>query len=268
MTIVGQERLLAKLNNYTLETLPRTLLFLGEDGCGKHTVTKYLAEKLNIDLIVLDENIEAETLIDFSQKTVPTLYLIDLAKFTEKQQNQFLKFIEEPANSVYIILIANSEMGILPTILNRCIKFMFEPYTIDQLKEFSWMNSVEDNELIYKVCNTPGKLANIDNKIFTNLINLCGVIITKVSAATYANTLSIATKINYKDNYDRFDFNLFFDTLEYLAFEHYRSTSQELSFKIYLLVNQFKQKKLNKFTLNKEAFVLNFLTQLWKETRV
>lgn len=263
--IVGQTHLLEKLNSYTLQTLPKTLMFLGEEGCGKHCITEYLANKFGFDLIKIEESITTDDLIEFNQKTVSTLYLIDLTRFTEKQQNQFLKFIEEPASSVYIVLTANSEIGVLPTILNRCVKFTFEPYTVEQLREFLFLAWVE-NDLFYKICRTPGKLVNVNDKIFSDLCALCTTIITKIQVASYANTLSIATKINYKDTYDKFDFNLFFDTLEYLALENYKETNQELSFKIYLITNQFKQKLLNK-TVAKENFMLNFLTQLWKETR-
>ena len=38
MNFIGQRKLLEKLNKYTRETLPKTLLFLGDEGCGKHTV--------------------------------------------------------------------------------------------------------------------------------------------------------------------------------------------------------------------------------------
>lgn len=265
-TIIGQEKLLAKINSYTYETLPKTMLFIGEKGCGKHHISKYIAGKFGFDTFEITDKIEADDLIEFTQKTIPTIYLIDIVNFSEKQQNQFLKFIEEPAASVYVILLADSEIGILPTILNRCIKFVFEEYSIEQLKSFTWL-AQSSNEVFYKICRTPGKLNAIDSKSFENLAALCKIVVAKITASNYANTLGLSTKVNCgKDTYDRFDIDLFLDTLEYFALEDYKATNNQISLKIYKITSQFRQKKFG--SVKADAFMYAYLTQLWKETRV
>ena len=262
MNFIGQRKLLEKLNKYTRETLPKTLLFLGDEGCGKHTVIKMLAEKCALDVIEINEKVDAEQLIDFAQKTVPTAYIINLAAFTEKQQNQFLKFIEEPTESVFVMLIANSEIGILPTILNRCVKLRFEQYSKEELQAIA--NTNITNDFVFEICKTPGMLTGLDTKTFNDLYDLCVKLVTKIRAASYANTMSIYAKINCKEDYSKFDFNLFFNTLEYVAFTDFKNTGNEDSFKVYQITNRFKQARINK-AIVKDAFVLNFLTQLWKE---
>lgn len=262
MTFIGQRKLQEKLNKYTRETLPKTLLFLGDEGCGKHTLIKMLAEKCTLDVIEISEKFDAEQLIDFTQKTVPTAYIINLTGFTEKQQNQFLKFIEEPSESVFVMLMANSEIGILPTILNRCVKLRFEQYSREELQAIA--NTNITNDLVFEVCKTPGMLTGLDTKTFNDLYELCVKLVTKIRVASYANTMSIFTKINCKDEYSKFDFNLFFNTLEYVAFTDFKNTLNEDSFKVYQITNRFKQARINK-TIAKESFILNFLTQLWKE---
>ncbi len=129
VNVIGQPKLMSTINSYTIQTLPKSLMFVGPTGCGKHTLAKYIANKFELDFIEIDEKISSVDLEDFLYSTLDTVYLIDLNKFSEKQQNQFLKFIEEPTKSVYVILITNSEVNVLNTILNRCIKFSFEPYT-------------------------------------------------------------------------------------------------------------------------------------------
>ena len=59
MNFIGQRKLLEKLNKYTRETLPKTLLFLGDEGGGKHTVIKMLAEKCALDVIEINEKVDA-----------------------------------------------------------------------------------------------------------------------------------------------------------------------------------------------------------------
>ena len=43
--LVGQERVLDKINNFTLDTFPSSTILLGEDGCGKHTLLSYISAK-------------------------------------------------------------------------------------------------------------------------------------------------------------------------------------------------------------------------------
>ena len=55
LKIIGQDNLLKLINTFTLTTIPRTLLFIGEEGCGKHLFAKYLANKLQLETINLNE---------------------------------------------------------------------------------------------------------------------------------------------------------------------------------------------------------------------
>ena len=151
MEFIGQQALLNILSSYTLSTLPKTILFIGEKGCGKRTVAKILANRLNLELVTFESDFAGEDLVEFQQKPVETLYMIDLANFSEKQQNQFLKFIEEPSPYVYVLLIAESESGVLDTILNRCMKYQFENYSVDQLKQIAEYTNV----LIYMTTYFP-----------------------------------------------------------------------------------------------------------------
>jgi len=265
MKFVGQEKLLAELDKYNIENLPKTMLFEGEQGCGKHTVIKMLAKRLNLDIVTISESVEQDQLVEYSQCPLKKIYIIELAKFTDKQQNQFLKFIEEPSKTVNVVLILDAGAFVLPTILNRCIRFKFEEYTIEQLKEFDWQISGNvDHELVYKICKTPGKLQNISATSVASLKELCTKIVTGFNKSRYPNAMSILTKVNYKENYDRYDFEMFFNMLEYVAFETYINSGSTLSFKVYLFTNTYKQNKLNK-SVARENFMLNFLSNLWQE---
>ena len=56
--IIGQTKLLNKINKLTLNTLPHSLLFIGEYGCGKHLICNYIANKFNLELNKLDNNVK------------------------------------------------------------------------------------------------------------------------------------------------------------------------------------------------------------------
>lgn len=258
--IIGQTRLTSIFNSYTKQTLPKTLMLVGSYGCGKHTIAKSIAKQFELDFVEIEDTVTASDLDTFLLSTIDTLYLIDLNKFSEKQQNQFLKFIEEPSKTVYIILITNSEVNVLPTVLNRCTKYSFEPYTKEQLEQIT---NTKVNDLAFKIFKTPGKLLNLTENSFNDILVLGEKVVSKMTEATYANALVVSTKINYKDLYNKIDFNLFFDVVEYLAFEDFKNNNNQQSFIIFIITNKFKQYATQQ-SLLKETLMLNYLTTLWE----
>lgn len=259
--IIGQTKLINKLNSYSLNTLPKSLLFLGPTGSGRKTLIKYLASRLNLEVIEISEKIDSSLIAEYQQAVNKKLYIIDLNEFTEKQQNQFLKLVEEPGPNVYISLIAESEIGILDTIINRCIKYRLEPYTKEQLQELSIQNNCVVTDLVYAVAKTPGAIINLDINKLDELYSLCSSIVNKLVYASISNTASISTKINYKEEYDKYEFKMFFNMLLHCALEKYLFDQSDLALKIYLFTSNYI-KDLQIKSLNKENFMINFLLEL------
>jgi tRNA A37 threonylcarbamoyladenosine biosynthesis protein TsaE len=265
--VVGQSKLVSIFTNYTLNTMPSTLLLLGEKGSGKTFLTQRLAKHLDLELVHLSNSTSADDLISFTQSPVVKLYHIDLSEISDKAQNKFLKFIEEPTNTVKIILEAESEVGVLPTILNRCHKLTLEAYSIEELRSFAWSPKTLD-PLAYRFYNTPGKLNTLSNPdMFTNLQEFCNQLLAYFPTsreADYANAMTACVKVcTKKEDTYKFDFEVFFDMFAYTAFENYRLTGNTFSFDAYLYVIDYKQQMLNK-SVAKEAALLNFLSNLWR----
>jgi replication-associated recombination protein RarA len=261
MNIIGQTKLLSKIDTYyAMNSLPKTMMFIGPAGCGKHLMAKYIAETFKLDYKEINDDVTNIELEDYQHSTIDTLYVINLNSFTEKQQNQFLKSIEEPSKSAYFILLTTSEAGILNTILNRCIKYTFEPYTKQEVEQIT---GTTVNKQAFTIFKTPGKLLNMTDSSFSNIIALADSLVKNIHAAKYANALVISTKINYKDLYNKVDFNLFFDAVEYLALENFKANNTQRSFTIFKITNQFKQ-YATQSNLIKETLMLNYLTTLWE----
>lgn len=260
--MIGQQHIVDALTKYSLENLPKTVLLLGENGSEQFDVAKEVAAHFGLETVIISSKVEPEELIAYSQDPVSKLYIIDLAEFTEKQQNQFLKFIEEPSPTVFIILVAESTVGVLPTILNRCTKFTCAPYSEAQLKECGWMVR-NPNDLVYKICKTPGQLEDVDGDQIQALFALCDKIVSQVKKASYANTLTLVAKVNCDKDETKFDFYQFFNTLEYVSLKKYIETKDVNLYKLYMYINKTKQSYLNK-KIAKEAFMLNFLDGLWR----
>ena len=262
--IIGQEKLRGALDSYRIDTMPKTLMLIGEPGCGKHLLSKALADRLGLAYVIIGDEMTHDDLISYSQSPTPTMYVIEISKFSEKQQNQFLKFIEEPAKCAFVMVLADSEVGVLPTISNRCLKLFFERYTDDQLKSLMPDPSKATPDFL-AVCNTPGRLKAAESQNVEGLLSLCDSIVANIGKTSWANALKLVTKVNCGDENDRFDFDLFFNALELAAFKAYKNGGTDADLAIYELVNKAKKDKANK-SISKDNFMLSFVTSMWKET--
>lgn len=259
--MIGQDKLVSKLKSYSITTLPHSILLLGEQGCGKHTLTKELAKYFGIDLVDISSNITLDTLIEISDKPIPTMYLIDCSVLTDKHQNILLKCLEEPSMYAYFVLLSVNKAMLLQTVANRCVSFEFEPYTKEVLAQF-----VQDDANVLNVCTTPGQVLSLHSGDLANLETFCYTIVTKICRANYPNTLSIVKKVNLKDEYDKYDINVFFNTLLNVIYETMTTDYSNKLFEMYNLVSNYK-KRLRDSRLNKEYFMENFLTTLWEFAR-
>ena len=261
--IIGQTKLVNKLLGYSFNNMPKTILFIGETGAGKQFITKKFTEHLGVDLVELNAQTTSEQLIEYLQSPMQAIYSLNLSEVAEKQQHKFLKFIEEPSTNMRVILRAESEVGILPTILNRCVKLNFEDYTVEQLKQLSWATQI-DNPIIYEICKTPGQLLNLSTIDNLGALKELSINILKgIKRASYGQFIGLNCRINYKDNFKKFDPDIFLNILIKTAYELYLSENNDELFKIYCYLIERKQQLINK-TLAKESFMLNTLDGLWR----
>lgn len=263
--MVGQKVLLNKLNNYNINTFPRSVILIGEEGSGKHLISEYIKDNiLKLPLLDITQNISNEYIDEIYRNPKPVIYLIDVNDMTEKEQNILLKFIEEPLKNAFIILLVDNKNNLLNTVYNRCISFELDFYTKEELNTF--LEDKTNAELILNVLRTPGKILNNNLNNITEIYDICSKIISKLNVATYANTLTISNKINFKDEYNKFDLDIFLDTLIYCLLTKYKEEDNSMYLKMYLLAIENRKKLIDK-RINRQHFMDNFLTQLWKVVR-
>ncbi len=126
-----------------LGRLPHALLFYGQKGLGKKALaiefSKFLVKEISPPDFILIEPQGKEIQIAQIRSLIQGLYLKPyLADFkiavlnkahlmTQESQNCFLKFLEEPTDKTYLILITEYPAMLLPTILSRVQKIRFFP---------------------------------------------------------------------------------------------------------------------------------------------
>jgi DNA polymerase III subunit delta' len=156
------------LNSYEKDRLAHAYLFEGEKGTPKLDLAIDFAKLLyceapvkpcnnciscmridhrnhpNIILIEPDGNTLKKEQILYLQKEYaktnleegPKVYIIDqIDKMSVNASNSILKFIEEPLEDTYTILITDQVHQILPTIISRCQLLSFQPIDTKQLRE-------------------------------------------------------------------------------------------------------------------------------------
>jgi len=298
MNIIGQEKLLAELNTYTLDTFPHTVLITGEKGSGKHLIAGKIAEILNLkanNMVedVLDSYIykcakkdklktreqaskdlgsefqdEIRSYIDRLQTDSKLgLYVLDFTskyigrRRTNVIQYSALKLAEEPHNNIYFIIIIDDVRMLLDTIYNRCRVFETQPYTREQLQNFT------QNEQLLSILRTPGQIIDANSNVINDCIDTCNKIADKIETINLPNLLKVVDKINYGDNFDKFEVELFLDTLTIKLFEKYYNEHKANYLDYYLFVTKEKQKLRNNIqvlTIDRERFMEHFLVSFWE----
>jgi len=147
----------------TLETLlssddcPHSFLLHGPTGCGKTTIARIIATRLNCTGTDLREINSADfrgidTIRDLYQQSnfMPIegdcrVWIIDEChKMTNDAQNALLKILEEPPEHVYFVLCTTDPQKLLATIKGRCSQFQVK--TLSEEEMFSLLTRVVKRE--------------------------------------------------------------------------------------------------------------------------
>lgn len=254
--IAGQEKICTQIDHLTLDSFPRSLMLVGARGGGKHLIVDYVASKFKFQVIDITTSLDQESIEELYNRVEPYLYIIRANELSVKEENTILKFLEEPLKNSYIILLAETDIGILPTILNRCQIWYLQNYTREFLKTF-----VTANEYVLNIATTPGQVIELCNTSFDEMLQLADKIIDKIDIASVANTLTLSNKIGFKNESDKYDVKLFTDILLQRLVEHCRISIDNKYMSAYMLTSELK-KKLSVKNLDYKAQFEKYLINL------
>lgn len=259
--IVGQKKLLSKIDSMNIDSFSHSFILLGERGCGKKTFAKYISKKLNLEIIDITDNLSLEFITAIYERSVPALYMINTLKITEKDQNTILKLLEEPPINAFIALLCSNKNLLLDTVLNRCRIFEFEQYTRDDMSYFIEEGMEEYSDIILDICKTPGQLTYLNYKTLPKMKTLCDKIASQIGKASYNNIFTISSKINYGEEFDKYDILIFLDSLADSLFKKYIETNEKKIYDMYMITIDYRS-KLRDYRLNKETLFDNYISNL------
>jgi DNA polymerase III delta prime subunit len=265
--MVGQEDLIKKLTSYSINNFPQTLMLVGDKGCGKHLiVNEIIAPHLKLEVIDITNNISSDSLSDIYIRALPSLYLINVSLLSQKEQNNILKFIEEPLSNSFIVLLTEDKNHLIETVINRCSVYYFESYKEEELLSFIKYKNKENKNIALKICTTPGQIIETTEEKLEKLYNRCKMVTLQIKDASVPNTLKISLDINYKEDTSNFDISMFFKCLNITNLEEYIKNKDDLYFKFYNKTSEYI-KRLNNSRINKQVLMDNFLINLWSLSR-
>ena len=243
-----------------INTFPPSVILIGGSGCGKHLFCHELQDKFkDIEFRYIDEKITHDLVEDCYTNPVPTVYIIDANRLSEREQNALLKLFEEPPNSARIIILAESQSKVLPTVLNRAVQWVFAPYSREILKTF--LNG--GNEDILSVATTPGQVKELTNGKFEEMTALSNLMIDKLCVAATPNALSITDKFSLKAGDNGYDLYVFLRLLKVVLLNRIENNSVKFSagFSMYTKISTAMYNMLT-FNVNKKQLLENLIMEL------
>lgn len=233
--MIGQEVLVEKINEITADTMPRSLILIGDVGSGRHTLFNLICEKIEFPWLDLTEKITKDIIDDIYLKTEPVIYLIDIDSISVKEENMILKLVEEPLKNAYIIFIAKAKTTIIPTILNRCQIWELKPYSRDELIQIT---GASDDVL--NVCSTPGQIFSLGDGgyLIKDIQNMCDKIIDHIANARFSNTLTIGNKIAFNNEIDKWNYDVFIRVLQFTVKDRFIKNDDPRLIYAYRVINQ------------------------------
>ena len=138
--------------NYLINRNNKSFILIQNETNPNFTLIDIKPEKKNIDINQIRDLINKIQKSSFNNK--PRFILIDNIECLNLNSiNALLKFLEEPSENIYFILIHNNSK-ILPTLKSRCLNFKL------------FLTNNESFDITEKLLNT-----NIENKLNLDLIN-------------------------------------------------------------------------------------------------
>lgn len=253
--VIGQERICHHIDSCEIDNFPRTLLLLGEYGSGKHLITEYIGNKFNLEIEDISDTLTLETIDNIVHRTFPKIYVIDSKKLTIKNENVILKFLEEPLKNSFIVVLCEHKSNIIPTVWNRCQVWELSTYERDFLNTFV----KNQNDYLLRVANTPGKVLEYQYFPLKDMFDLAYKIFNNIKNANFANILTISRFIAFKNEKDKFDFNLFLDILLIVCKEMY--WNRQVPDEVYWLTNDLNNNKYI-FNIDKKSLFEHYLIEL------
>lgn len=184
MQIIGQKSNLEIIDTWS--ELPQFIIIQGPRSYGKTALALHLCEKFGVHYVLMKNSVETirEMISNIGIGANTMFHFKDFDKASIQAKNALLKITEEPFINNYICITGSKQLS---TLESRARKIVMNPYTLDDVVQFSKNFMSEDlvTKLYYAGLNTPSKLFAC--KTYENIENLYKCALETFEKLTYLN---------------------------------------------------------------------------------
>ena len=101
--MIGQDKLIDKINNINMDNLPHSLILLGDKGSGRHTIFNMIVDKMQLPFFDITDKLSQELIDEIYLKIEPIIYLINIDDISLRESNMILKMVEEPLKNAFMM---------------------------------------------------------------------------------------------------------------------------------------------------------------------
>lgn len=265
--MIGQKKLLAKIDKLAQSNFPGFVLLIGPKGSGKKLMCKEIANRLNYPLVSIGTTVEEvrEVISNSYSNTEHILYVLpDTDKMSVQAKNALLKVTEEPPQKAHFILTVTNPANTLPTLLSRACVLPMDIYNENELYSYYCSKYLEklDDELAQWVCNVArvpeeiDVLMSYDVKEFMNFVELAAHNLHTVSSA---NAFKLENKLALKKDEDKWDVLLFLQALKSALLDAYKDTIEKGFLDVYFEASKTIKEIKTKNSANKQYCLDQFI---------
>ena len=214
--IMMQEELKNTLDNLTFA---RFMIISGASSIASEDIAECISARLQTVYIHCGNKVDdVRNIISMAYKqTKPIMYVFkDCDNMSNAAKNALLKVIEEPPQQAYFVMLLKSTSNTLATILSRGMLISLLPFPPSELKEYALQiqPKLKNEELtkIAKVCETPEQVKMLLNYGVHDFCDYVRKVVENIPEVTITNCLKIANQINFKEEEDKYDLELFLNT--------------------------------------------------------
>ena len=223
--IIGQYNAISWIQMWVEKGFPHFVVLIAPKGCGKRTLAKYIAEKLNASYAECGVKVdEVREVIDTAYKVRDTVVfcIADADTMRAEAKNAMLKITEEPPENAYFILTVQDDSTLLDTIKSRSVQLILEPYIPSQLEEYcelkGWTmqsDPAKTKELCSMVSN-PYELEKL-REYGQEFIDYVELVMDNIAEVEPANAFKSSSKLALKSEDEGYDLGVFLSVFIYFC---------------------------------------------------
>lgn len=275
--MIGQEKLLDKIDKLVENGFPRFVLLVGTKGSGKKLLSREIANRLHYPLVPVGIGVDEvrDVIVNSYRNTEPIVYILpDTDKMSVAAKNALLKITEEPPQKAYFILTVTDLSNTLSTLISRACVLKMDNYKEEELLEYLKnkydVSNMAENNIVFVIetATVPEEvdtLMTYDVKEFRCFVETVATNLHTVSAA---NSFKILNKLALKKDEDKWDVLLFVQALRQELLRLYYNEDIEYYFRAYVQAGTLLKELKYKNSVNRQYCLDQFILdvrKIWRE---